>query len=85
MQLEDCCAPYFEYHPSQRSLESGGEVATTKDPNLEELLELGPEVTCFFRGSAESLEEENKRAPSQASSGKVMKVGDMEGWSLQNT
>ena len=64
MQPEDCCASYFEYHPSWRSSESWGEVVATEDPNLEELLELGPEVTCFLRGSAESLEEENKRAPS---------------------
>ena len=61
---EDCCVPYFEYHPSQRSSESGREVVSTKDPNLEELTELGPEVTCFLRGSAESSEDENKRAPS---------------------
>ena len=50
MQPEDCHAPYFEYHPSQRSLESGGEAVATEDPDLEELLELGPEVTCFLRG-----------------------------------
>ena len=64
VQLEDCCAPYLEYHPSQRSLESGGEVVATKDLNLEELPELGPEVTCFLQGSAESSEEENVKEPS---------------------
>ena len=63
VQPEDCHAPYFEYHPSQRSLESRGKVAATKDPNLEELLELGLKVTCFLRGSAGSSEE-NVRAPS---------------------
>ena len=61
---EDCCAPYFEYHPSQRNSESGGEAAATEDPNYEELLELGQEVTCFLRGSAENTEEEDKKAPS---------------------
>ena len=35
VQLEDCCAPYFEYHLCQRSLESGREAAATKDLNLE--------------------------------------------------
>ena len=32
----------------------------TKDPDLEELLKLRPEVTCFLRGSAENSEEEEK-------------------------
>ena len=59
--LEDCCAPYFEYHPSQRSLESKGDVVTTEDLNLEEPLELGPEV---LQGSAKSSEEENVKVPS---------------------
>ena len=36
---------------------------TIKDPDLEEPPELGPEVTCFLRGLAESSEEEEK-APS---------------------
>ena len=36
----------------------------TEDLNLEEPLELGPEVTCFLQGSAESVGEENLRAPS---------------------
>ena len=64
VQPEDCPAPYFEYHPSQRNSESGGEAAATEDADLEELPELGLEVTCFLRGSAENLEEEDKKAPS---------------------
>ena len=64
MQPEDYCAPYFEYHPSQRSLESRGEAVATKDLNLEEPLELGLEVTCFLQGSAENLGEENVKVPS---------------------
>ena len=64
MWPEDCCAPYFEYHPSQRSLESGGEAAVTEDLNLEELPELGLEITCFLQGSAKSLGEENMKVPS---------------------
>ena len=35
----------------------------TKDPDLEEPLELGPEVTSFLRGLADNLEEEEE-APS---------------------
>ena len=62
--LEDCHAPYFEYHPSQRSSESKGDEVATKDINLKEPPELGPEVTCFVQGSAENLEEENVKGPS---------------------
>ena len=64
VQPEDCPAPYFEYHPSQRNSESSGEVAATEDPNLEEPLELGSEVTCFLRGPAENSEEEDEKASS---------------------
>ena len=64
VQLEDCHAPYFKYHPSQRSLESKEDVVATEDLNLEELPELGLEVTCFLQGSAKSLEEENMKVPS---------------------
>ena len=64
MQPEDCCAPYFEYHPSWKSSEFEGEVAATEELNLEELLELGPEVICFLQGSATSLGEENMKVPS---------------------
>ena len=35
-------------------------MAAVEDPNLEEPLELGPEVTCFLRGSAKKSEEEEK-------------------------
>ena len=63
---EDCHAPYFEYHPSRRNSESRGEVVATEDANLEELTELGPEVTCFLRGSAENSEGGQDSALSQA-------------------
>ena len=43
----------------------GGEVAATEDPDLEEPQELGPEVTCFLRGLAENLEEEEKTPSSE--------------------
>ena len=36
----------------------------TKDPNLEEPPELGPEVTCFLRKSAKNSEEEEEKVPS---------------------
>ena len=64
MQPEDCHAPYVEYYSSQRNLESGGDAAATEDINLEELPELGPEVTCFLQGLAENSEEENVKVPS---------------------
>ena len=60
MQHKSCPAPYFEYNPSQRNSESGGEVMATEDPDLEEPPELGPEVTSFLRGLAENSEEEEK-------------------------
>ena len=55
MQLEDCHAPYFEYHPSQKSSESEGEVAAIEDLNFEELPELGPGVTCFLPGVSQEF------------------------------
>ena len=42
-----------------RSSESKGDAVVTEDLNLEELLELGPEVNCFLQGLAKSSEEEN--------------------------
>ena len=60
MQPESCPAPYFEYHPSRRNSESGREAMATKDPDLEEPLELGLEFACFLRGSAKNSEEEEK-------------------------
>ena len=75
MQPEDCCAPYFDYHPSQRSSESGGEAAATEDLDLEEPLELEPEVTCFLQGSAKSLEEENMKVPSSKPP-----IGELQKW-----
>ena len=62
MWLEDFCGLYFEYHPSQRSSESKGDMGATEDLNLEPP-ELGPEVTCFLQGSAKSLEEEKVKVP----------------------
>ena len=59
---ENCPAPYFKYHPSRRNSESNRKTVATEDPNLEELLELGLEVTCFLRGSAENSEEEEEKA-----------------------
>ena len=47
VQPEDCHAPYFEYHPSWRSLDSKGDTTATEDLNLEEPPELGLEVTCL--------------------------------------
>ena len=63
MWSESCLAPYFKCHPSRRNSESGREAMATKDPDLEEPLELGLEVGYFLIGSAENSEEEEK-APS---------------------
>ena len=63
MWLEDCHAPYFEYHPSLRSSESEGDMEATEDFNLEDPPALGPEVTCFLQGSVKSSEEENMKMP----------------------
>ena len=64
MQPESCQAPYFKYHPSRRNSESSKEaIEATKDPDLGEPLELGPEVTCFLRGLAKNSVGEEK-APS---------------------
>ena len=62
--LEDCHAPYFEYHPSQRSSESKGDAEAMEDFNLEDPLELGPEVTCFLQWSVKSSVEEDVKMPS---------------------
>ena len=64
MQLEDCCASYFEYHPSQRGSESEGNEEAPKDFTLDDPPELGPEVDCFLQGPVESSEEENMKMPS---------------------
>ena len=45
---EDCHAPYFKYHPSQKGSESEGNEEAPEDFNLEDPLELGLEVVCFL-------------------------------------
>ena len=64
VQPEDCHAPYFKYHPSQRGSESEGNEEAPKDFNLEDPLKLGPEVNCFLWGAVKSSEEENMKMPS---------------------
>ena len=56
--------PLLQIPPSRRNPESNREAVATGDPNLEEPLELGPEITCFLRGSAKNLEKEEEKAPS---------------------
>ena len=63
MQPEDCHAPYFEYHPPWRSLDSKEDEEAPMDFNLEAPLELGLEVDCFLWGPAKSLEEEDRKTP----------------------
>ena len=57
-------------------------MAATEDLNLEELPELGLEVTCFLQGSAESLGEKNVKAPSPKPAKEKLEVGDLEGSSI---
>ena len=64
MQPEDCCAPYFEYHPPWRSLESNKDEEAPVVFNLEALSEIGPEVNCFLWGPAKGSEEEDRKMPS---------------------
>ena len=64
MWLEDCHAPYSEYHPSQRGSESEGDAEAMEDFNLGDPPELGLEVPCFLQGPVESSEEEKMKIPS---------------------
>ena len=61
--LRTAVAPIVNITPP-KGTQSPGVALATKDPNLEEPPELGPEVTCFLRGSTENSEEEDERAPS---------------------
>ena len=63
MQPESCPSPYFEYNPSRRNSESGREMMATKDPDLEEPLEWGPEVTSFLRGFGREHRGRGKGTP----------------------
>ena len=62
--LEDCHAPYFEYHPPLRGLESKEDEEPPMDFNEEAPLEIGLEVNCFLQGPAKSLEEEDRKTSS---------------------
>ena len=85
VQLEDCCAPYFQYHPSQRGSESKEDVEATDYFNLEDLPELGLEVICFLQGPVKSSEEENMKMPSPEPPIRVGEVGDLESLGIWNT
>ena len=63
MQLEDCHGPYFEYHPFWRVSASEEDEEAPEEFNLEDLLELKPEVDCFLWGPVESSEEETTKVP----------------------
>ena len=64
MQPEDSHAPYFEYHPPWRGLESKENKEDPIDFDLEAPPELGPEVNCFLQEPAKSLEGEDRRTSS---------------------
>ena len=66
-----------------KGVQSLGRVVATKDLNLEEPPELGPEVTCFLQGSAKNLAEEDIKVPSpEPPNRRVIEVGDLEGPSI---
>ena len=75
VQPEDCHAPYFEYHPPWRGLESGEDEEAPLDFNLEAAPELGPEVNCFLWGPAKSSEEEDRKMSSPNLWWKSWRVG----------
>ena len=75
MWLEDCHAPYFEYHSLCRSLESKEDKEAPMDFDLEALPELGLEVDNFLWGPAKSLEEEDRKMSSPEPP-----VEDLESW-----
>ena len=56
--------PYFEYQPSWRDPESMEDEEAPVDVDLGAPPELGLEVDHFLQGSAKSLEEEDRKAPS---------------------
>ena len=62
--LKDCHGPYFEYHPSWGDSEPEENEEAPKDFNLEDLLELGPEINCFLWGPVESSNEDDRQTPS---------------------
>ena len=75
MWLEDCHAPYFEYHSPWRSPESEEDKEAPLAFDLEAPLELGPVVDCFLQGPAKSLEEEDRKTSSSEPL-----VEDLESW-----
>ena len=76
MQPESCPAPYFKYNHSRRNSASGREGMATEDPDLEEPLEFGLEITSFLRGLAKNSEEEGTL--SQATSERAPQMGGLE-------
>ena len=64
VQLEDCHAPYFGYHLSQRVSEFEEDKEGCEEFDLEDPPELKPEVDCFLWGPVKSSEEENTKMPS---------------------
>ena len=63
--LEDCHAPYCEYHPPWKGPESKGDKEAPMDFNLEAPLELGPEVKHFLQGPAKVQRRRIGRHPPQ--------------------
>ena len=64
MWPEESPAPFFEYSPPRRGLESGEDKEALLDFDLEAPSELGPEVDHFLQEPAGSLEEEDRKRSS---------------------
>ena len=58
--LEECHAPYFEYHLPWRCSGSQEDEEAPMDSDLEAPPELGPEVNCFLQGLSKSSGEEDR-------------------------
>ena len=75
MWPEESHAPYFEYHPPWRNLESVVDKEASVDFDLGAPLELGPEVNCFLQGPATSSEERIGGCPPQNPHWKSWRIG----------
>ena len=86
VQPEDCCAPYFKYHPSQRGSESEGNKEAPEDLNLEDPSGVGARGWLPPLGAGQKLRRgEYEDALSQTSNRRVGEVGDLESLDIWNT
>ena len=63
VQPEDCHAPYFKYHPSQRGSESDGDEKAPKDFNLGDPPDSGQRSPASFGGQLKAQKRRTWRCP----------------------